>query len=96
MKLIDILSICVGKTCPTGMSLIYGKCVGVVSNTESDDGDHSNCNWNSDSNNYRLAVFGNIKVIFLKLYCKHSYIVSIIFAICFDTPINFAIFFDLG
>ena len=53
---------CLGATCPAGMSMIYGKCVGVVSNTESNDGAHSNCNWNSDSNNYRLAVFGNIKV----------------------------------
>ena len=51
-----------GKTCPEGMSLVYGKCIGVVANTESNDGSHSNCNWNSDSLNYRLAVFGNINV----------------------------------
>ena len=43
--------------------MIYGKCIGVVSNTESDEGTHDNCNWNSDSLSYRLATFDNIKVI---------------------------------
>ena len=43
--------------------MIYGKCIGVVSNTESDEGTHDNCNWNSDSLSYRLATFDNIKVM---------------------------------
>ena len=53
----------IGKTCPSGMVMIYGKCIGVVSNTESDEGTHDNCNWNSDSLSYRLATFDNIKVL---------------------------------
>ena len=51
-----------GNVCPTGMSMLYGKCIGVVANSESNEGSHSNCNWDSDSLNYRLAIFGNIKV----------------------------------
>ena len=44
------------------MSLVYGKCIGVVANTESDSGENSNCRWKSDSLSYRLAIFDNIKV----------------------------------
>ena len=51
-----------GKTCPKGMSLVYGKCIGVVANTESDSRENSNCRWKSDSLSYRLAIFDNIKV----------------------------------
>ena len=42
--------------------MVYGKCIGVVANTESDTGDNKNCRWKSDNLSYRLAIFSNIKV----------------------------------
>ena len=53
------------------MSLLYGKCVGIARNTETDTGSKDNCKWKTNSNDLELAKFGNIKVstdIFEKLY----------------------------
>ena len=62
---------CAGPTCPKGMTLLYGKCVGIAKNTETDTGSKDNCKWKTNSNDLELAKFGNIKVsmdIFEKLY----------------------------
>ena len=53
------------------MTLLYGKCVGIVRNTETNTGSKDNCKWKTNSNDLELAKFGNIKVsmdIFEKLY----------------------------
>ena len=65
------LTFCAGPSCPKGMSLLYGKCVGIVRNTETNTGSKDNCKWKTNSNDLELAKFGNIKVsmdIFEKLY----------------------------
>ena len=65
------ITFCAGPTCPKGMTLLYGKCVGIARNTETDTGSKDNCKWKTNSNDLELAKFGNIKVsmdIFEKLY----------------------------
>ena len=62
---------CAGPTCPKGMTLLYGKCVGIARNTETDTGSKDNCKWKTNSNDLELAKFGNVKVndyIFERLY----------------------------
>ena len=44
------------------MTLLYGKCVGIVRNTESNTGSKDNCKWKTNSNDLELAKFGNVKV----------------------------------
>ena len=44
------------------MSLLYGKCVGIVRNTETNTGSKDNCKWKTNSNDLELAKFGNVKV----------------------------------
>ena len=44
------------------MTLLYGKCVGIARNTETDTGSKDNCKWKTNSNDLELAKFGNIKV----------------------------------
>ena len=56
----------VGPNCPKGMTSLYGKCVGIVKNSESNTGDQDNCKWKSGSSSFELAKFGNVKVIFQK------------------------------
>ena len=47
------------------MTSLYGKCVGITKNSESDSGTSTNCKWKSDNPNFELATFGNIKVSIL-------------------------------
>lgn len=54
-----------GKACPEGMSLLYGKCTSVVKNSVSDTADSKNCNWKSNSRSYELASIGNSEVCIL-------------------------------
>ena len=44
------------------MTLLYGKCVGIARNTETDTGSKDNCKWKTNSNDLELAKFGNVKV----------------------------------
>ena len=44
------------------MTLLYGKCVGIVRNTETNTGSKDNCKWKTNSNDLELAKFGNVKV----------------------------------
>ena len=44
------------------MTLVYGKCVGIVKNTEQNDGTNDNCKWKSDNPNFQLASFTSEKV----------------------------------
>ena len=48
-----------GPSCPKGMTSLYGKCVGIVKNTESNAGTNDNCKWKSDNPNFELASFGS-------------------------------------
>ena len=57
-----------GKACPDGMFLLYGKCVSVVKNTISDTADSQNCRWKSNSKSYDLASIGNTEVKFSETY----------------------------
>ena len=52
----------VGPSCPNGMTSLYGKCVGIVKNSESNTGNQDNCKWKSASSSFELATFGNVKV----------------------------------
>ena len=54
------------------MTLLYGKCVGIVKNSESDSGTSTNCKWKSDNPNFELATFGNVKVSILFIFSKLS------------------------
>ena len=56
------LTFCAGPSCPKGMSLLYGKCVGIARNTETNTGSNDNCKWKTNSNDLELAKFGNVKV----------------------------------
>jgi len=56
-----------GPSCPKGMTSLYGKCVGIVKNSESNTGNQDNCKWKSGSSSFELAKFGNVKVILNKL-----------------------------
>ena len=44
------------------MTLLYGKCVGIARNTETNTGSKDNCKWKTNSNDLELAKFGNVKV----------------------------------
>ena len=44
------------------MTSVYGKCVGIVKNSESNTGTNDNCKWKSDNPNFQLALFGSEKV----------------------------------
>ncbi len=44
-----------GQSCPHGMTQIYGKCIGVARNTQADEANDTNCNWQSNHPNFRLA-----------------------------------------
>ena len=44
------------------MTSLYGKCVGIVKNSESNTATKENCKWKSDNPNFELASFGNVKV----------------------------------
>ena len=57
-----------GKACPDGMVLLYGKCVSIVKNTVSDTADSQNCRWKSNSQSYELASIGNTEVKYFKRY----------------------------
>ena len=85
------ITFCAGPTCPKGMTLLYGKCVGIARNTETDTGSKDNCKWKTNSNDLELAKFGNIKVstdIFEKLYILSVQIRIYIYMILI-THINF-------
>ena len=85
------ITFCAGPTCPKGMTLLYGKCVGIARNTETDTGSKDNCKWKTNSNDLELAKFGNIKVsmdIFEKLYSLSVQITIYIYMILI-THINF-------
>ena len=61
-----VLNLLLGKACPDGMFLLYGKCVSIVKNTVSDTADSQNCRWKSNSQSYELASIGNTEAKYSK------------------------------